>query len=62
VWPFSILELSIYTRIVLFGRDEAHVLCHRAGSLYLLRLGQGRLMMQNSVDGRGQFSRFPIRR
>jgi hypothetical protein len=52
----------VYRRIVLFGRDEAHELCVRAGSSYLLRLGEGRLMMLNSIGSMEGSSRVPIRR
>jgi hypothetical protein len=49
MWPFSILEPSVYRRIVLIGSDEAQELCCRAGSSCLLTLGEGRLVMLKSV-------------
>jgi hypothetical protein len=45
----------MYSMMVLFGRDKAHVLYHRAGSSCLLGLGKGRLVMLNSVGG-GEWS------
>jgi hypothetical protein len=62
MWLFSILELSVYRRIVLIGSDEVQGLYCRVGSSCLLRLGEGRFVMLKSVGGAELFSRVPARR